>query len=38
MAAKKSVKPAPAKKTGRKDGDIGVDKTGRYAPKTPKKK
>ena len=33
--AKKS---APKKKTDRKDGDIGVDKTGHYAPKTPKKK
>jgi hypothetical protein len=38
VIAKKSAKTAPAKKTGRKDGDIGLDKTGRYAPKPAKKK
>jgi len=37
VAARKSA-PAPAKKTDRKDGDIGVDKSGHYAPKKPKKK
>ena len=37
-AARKSVPPAPMKKTHRKDGDVGVDKTGHYAPKAPKKK
>jgi len=35
VAAKK---PAPKKKNDRKDGDVGVDKSGHYAPKKPKKK
>ncbi len=38
MATKKSTKPAPARKTDRKDGDVGVDKSGHFAPKTAKKK
>jgi hypothetical protein len=38
VATKKSVPRAPAKKTGRKDGDVGVDKSGHFAAKTAKKK
>jgi hypothetical protein len=38
MATRKPAKPAPVKKTARKDGDVAVDKSGHYAPKPAKKK
>lgn len=38
-APAKSAKKIPAKKSGRKDGDIGVDATGHFQPKrVPKSK